>query len=75
MDQTSWNGLYEPSSIAILASSICTCWEVLCEVVGRLGLLVEMGVEGGDGAYPLECIDMASPDKLETAARVRKVED
>jgi hypothetical protein len=44
-------------------------------VVGRLGLLVAMGVEGGDGAYPLECIDMASSDKLKTAARVRKVED
>uniref|UniRef100_A0A7I4CR67 Fe2OG dioxygenase domain-containing protein n=1 Tax=Physcomitrium patens TaxID=3218 RepID=A0A7I4CR67_PHYPA len=31
-----------------------------------------MGVDGSDGGYPLECINMASPDKHETAARVRE---
>ncbi|KAG0576201.1 hypothetical protein KC19_5G062600 [Ceratodon purpureus] len=31
-----------------------------------------MGVRGRDGEYALECIDMASPDKIKTAARVRE---
>jgi isopenicillin N synthase-like dioxygenase len=31
-----------------------------------------MGVHGANGTQPLECIDMASPDKHSNAARVRK---
>jgi hypothetical protein len=42
---------------------------------GRGGAVwaVAMGANGAGGQQPLECIDMASPDKHASAARVREV--